>query len=220
MAHSLCMFSELASFLQGDCSFLLMMQKPWWPVCTLYGTQTLISLLYPSLFCGVLDRNKDSELQQQLWHLDTHMIIQVFAQQDQVFFADPIAAGKDKNTCKDFKSLHFVHAPWNGISTVSLWEAFSYCILIYSYRCCHQEFMKSSVGRPHGKLACCCYSWWWRRWQWSDTLWTKDSHKVMTAALIVMVLLDFFVVEISLQFWIYEQEEEISIVNCQLLKQL
>jgi hypothetical protein len=53
------------------------------------------------------------------------MIIQVFAQQDQVFFADPIAAGKDKNTCKDFKSLCFVHAPWNGISTVSVWEAFS-----------------------------------------------------------------------------------------------
>lgn len=43
---------------------------------------------------------------------------------------------------------------------------------------------------------------------------------VMTAALIVMVLLDFFVVEISLQFWRYEQEEEISIVNCQLLEQL
>jgi hypothetical protein len=42
----------------------------------------------------------------------------------------------------------------------------------------------------------------------------------MTAALIVMVLLDFFVVEISLQFWRYEQEEEISIVNYQLLKQL
>jgi hypothetical protein len=29
----------------------------------------------------------------------------------------------------------------------------------------------------------------------------------MTAALIGMVLLDFFVVEISLQFWRYEQEE-------------
>jgi len=42
----------------------------------------------------------------------------------------------------------------------------------------------------------------------------------MTAALIVMVLLDFFVVEICLQFWRYEQEEEISIVNCQLLEQL
>jgi hypothetical protein len=41
----------------------------------------------------------------------------------------------------------------------------------------------------------------------------------MTAALIVMVLLDFFVVEISLQFWRCEQEE-ISIVNCQLLEQL
>jgi hypothetical protein len=42
----------------------------------------------------------------------------------------------------------------------------------------------------------------------------------MTAALIGMVLLEFFVVEISLQFWRYEQEEEISIVNCQLLEQL